>query len=148
MSTIWPTGFAPEALAQWLNERHEGTLMGQLGIRVVSLSPDRAVAELPFHAGISTPIGHAHAGAMLALADTTATYLAIATTGGGLDAAGFPVAIGLTAQIVGNVQQGTLRAESAVAHRGRTLVVIASRVTSDTGRLLALVTTTHFVRGG
>lgn len=144
----WPADQAPEALAAWLNARHGGTLMGHLGLRVLAVHADRAVAELAVHPGVCTPTGHVHAGAMLALADSAATYAAVAATGGGLDPAGFPVAIALASHIVGNVQHGTLRVESVVAHRGRTLVVVESRVTADDGRLLALVTTTHFVRPG
>lgn len=144
----WPTDAAPEALAAWLNERHAGTLMGHLGLRMVAVSAARAVAELPVHPGVCTPTGHVHAGAIVALADSAATYAAIAATGGNLEATRFPLAVAVASQLVGNVQQGTLRVESVVAHRGRTLVVVESRVTAEDGRLLALVTTTHLVRGG
>src|SRR5205823_12165404 len=58
----------------------------------------------------------------------------------GFDPGRFPAAIGLSSQIVGNVQEGVLRAESVVTHPGRTVVVVETKVTTDTGRLLVLVT--------
>ena len=138
---------SPQDLAAWLNERVDGTLMGQLGIRVVEVGPQRAVAELDVHSGVKTRTGHVHAGALLSLADTTATYLAVASIGGSyFDLARFPVAIGLSSQLIGNVQDGILRAEATLVHGGRTLVVVETRVTSGQGRLLATVNSTHFVR--
>ncbi len=142
-----PANLAPAELAAWLNDRVEGTLMGLLGIRAVEVGPQRAVAELEVHSGVKTRIGDVHAGAMLSLADTTATYLAIAAIKGSyLDPARFPVAIAISSQIVSNVQEGVIRAEAAVAHGGRTLVVVETKVRSAEGRLLAMVTSTHFVR--
>ena len=141
-----PTGLAPVELAAWLNERVDGTLMGHLGIRAVEVGPERAVAELEVHSGVKTLTGHVHAGAMLSLADTSATYLAVAFIEGSyLELERFPVAIGMSSQIVGNVQQGFLRAEATVVHGGRTLVVVETRVTSG-DRLLAIANSTHFVR--
>ena len=73
-----PTHLAPENLAVWLNERVDGTLMGQMGIRAVEVGPQRAVAELEVDSGVRTLTGHVHAGAMISLADTTATDMAVA----------------------------------------------------------------------
>ncbi len=144
-----PTHLAPEDLAVWLNERVDGTLMGQMGIRAVEVGPQRAVAELEVNSGVRTLTGHVHAGAMISLADTTATYMAVAFIEGSyVDLERFPVAIGLSSQIVGNVQEGILRAEAVVIHGGRTLVVVETRVTSGERRLLAIVNSTHFVRDG
>lgn len=90
--------------------------------------------------------GFVHTGAMLSLADATATFAAMVAKESGFDPERFPAAVGLSSQIVGNVQEGVLRAESVVTHPGRTLVVVETRVISDSGRLLALVTTTHSIR--
>ena len=144
-----PTNLAPFELAAWLNQRLDGTLMAQLGIRAVEVGPERAVAELDVGPSVMTRTGHVHAGAMMSLADTTATYLAVAFVEGSfLSLERFPVAITLSSQIVGNVQEGVLRAEAVVVHGGRTLVVVETRVSSGEGRLLAIVNTTHFVRDG
>ena len=144
-----PVHLPPEELAAWLNQRVDGTLMGKLGIRAVEVGPQRAVAELDVGPGVKTLTGHVHAGAMMSLADSTATYLAVASIEGSyVDLDRFPVAISLSSQIVGNVQEGVLRAEAVVVHGGRTFVVVETRVSSGEGRLLALVNTTHFVRDG
>ena len=57
-----------------------------------------------------------------------------------------PVAVSISSQIVGNVQEGTLRSESTVAHPGRTMVAVTTRITAEGGKLLALVNSSHFNR--
>ena len=123
--------------------------MGRLGIQMVEVGPRRAIAELEVRPEIMTMTGHTHAGAMVSLADSVATFAAVAFIKGSYsDLDRFPVAIGISSQIVSNTQQGIIRAESTVSHGGRTLVAVDTRVTSDQGRLLAIVTSTHFVRNG
>ena len=142
----WPGDLSPEALAQWVEDHLQGTLMGHLGMRVVTVSKELAVVELPFHPGITTPSGHVHAGSMVSLADTSATCAAMASSQRMVTLEEMPVAVSISTQIVGNVQEGTLRSESTVAHPGRTLVAVTTRITADGGRLLALVNSSHFIR--
>ena len=125
----------------------DDTLPTHLGIRLTEVSAERAVGEMPVHQGVRLPSGLVHTGAMLSLGDTVATFAAMAAKATGFDPARFPFAIGLSSQIVGNVQDGVLRAESMVTHPGRTLVIVETRVTSDAGKLLTLITTTHLIRG-
>ncbi len=142
----WPTDLSPEALAEWLNQHFNGTLMEHLGMRVLAVSKDRTVVELPVHPGLTTPSGHIHAGSIVSLADTAATFAAMAASKRTLTLEQMPVAVSISTQIVANVQEGTLRAESTVAHPGRTLVAVATRITANGGKLLALVNSTHFIR--
>ncbi len=142
----WPADLSPEALAKWVEDHFQGTLMGHLGMQVIEVSKERAVVELPFHPGITTPSGHVHAGSMMSLADTSATFAAMAVSGRAVALIDMPVAVSISTQIVGNVQEGTLRSESTVAHPGRTLMVVTTRITADGGRLLALVNSSHFIR--
>ena len=142
----WPADLSPEALAQWVEAHFDGTLMGLLGMRVIEVSKERAVVELPFHQGISTPSGHVHAGSMVSLADTSATFAAMAASQRAVTLEEMPVAVSISTQIVGNVQEGTIRSESTVAHPGRTLMAVTTRITADGGRLLALVNSSHFIR--
>ncbi len=142
----WPTDLSPAALAKWLNQRFTGTLMGHLGMRALEVGKERAVVELPVHPGLATPSGHVHAGSMVSLADTAATFAAMAASTRVLDLDQMPVAVSISSQIVANVQEGMLRAESTVAHPGRTLVAVTTRITADGGKLLALVNSTHFIR--
>jgi len=124
----------------------DNTLPTHLGIRLTEVSAARAVGEMPVHQGVRLPSGLVHTGAMLSLGDTVATFAAMAAKATGFDPARFPFAIGLSSQIVGNVGEGVLRAESVVTHPGRTLVIVETRVTSDAGKLLTLITTTHLIR--
>ena len=143
----WPTGLSPQELAQWLNEHYgEETLVHRLKMRVLEAGPERAVVELPVHPGLYTPHHYIHAGVMLSLADTTATIASIAAYRGELEPEQIPVAVSVSSQIVANIQEGLLVAESTIPHPGRTLMAAATRVTDGDGRLLALVNSTHFVR--
>jgi len=142
----WPAHLSPEALAEWAGQHFDGTLMGHLGMRVLEVGKERAIVELPVHPGLTTPSGHIHAGSMVSLADTAATYAAMASSRSPLSLEEMPVAVSISTQIVANVQEGTVRAESTVAHPGRTLIAVTTRVTADDGKLLALVNSTHFTR--
>ena len=143
----WPAGLSPQELAQWLNEHYgEETLMHRLKMRVLEAGLERAVVELPVHPGLYTPHHYIHAGVMLSLADTTATIASIAAYRGELEPEQIPAAVSVSSQIVANIQEGLLVAESTIPHPGRTLMAAATRVTDGDGRLLALVNSTHFVR--
>ena len=142
----WPVDLSPDALARWVEDHFEGTLMGLLKMQVIEVSKTRAVVELPVHAGLTTPSGHIHAGSMVSLADTSATFAAMAALQRSLTLEEMPVAVNISSQIMGNIKEGTLRSESTVVHAGRTLVVVTTRITTDGGKLLALVNSSHFNR--
>ena len=142
----WPVDLSPDALARWVEGHFEGTLMGLLKMQVIEVSKTRAVVELPVHAGLTTPSGHIHAGSMVSLADTSATFAAMAALQRSLTLEEMPVAVNISSQIVGNIKEGTLRSESTVVHPGRTLVVVTTRITTVGGKLLALVNSSHFNR--
>ena len=142
----WPVDLGPDALARWVEGHFEGTLMGLLRMQVIEVSKTRAVVELPVHTGLTTPSGHIHAGSMVSLADTSATFAAMAALQRSLTLEEMPVAVNISSQIVGNIKEGTLRSESTVVHPGRTLVVVTTRITTDGGKLLALVNSSHFNR--
>ena len=142
----WPVDLSPDALARWVEDHFEGTLMGLLKMQVIEVSKTRAVVELPVHAGLTTPSGHIHAGSMVSLADTSATFAAMAALQRSLTLEEMPVAVNISSQIVGNIKEGTLRSESTVVHPGRTLVVVTTRIATVGGKLLALVNSRHFNR--
>ena len=143
----WPSGLSPQELADWLNSQYgEETLMNRLRMRVMEVGPDRAVVELPAHPGLYTPHHYIHAGVMIALADTAATLASVAGYRGELEPEQLPVAVSISSQIVSNIREGLLVAESTIPHPGRTLVAAATRITDGDGKLLALVNSTHFVR--
>lgn len=143
----WPRDLSPQDLADWLNGQYgEETLMHRLRMRVVEVGPERAVVEMPVHPGLYTPNNYIHAGVMVSLADTAATLASVAAYRGELEDEQLPVAVSISSQIVANIREGLLVAESTIPHPGRTLVVAATRVTDGDGKLLAIVNSTHFVR--
>src|SRR4051812_1341880 len=91
---------------------------GSIEFTIVERGADRVVAEMPVQAGIKNPFGGVHAGAMLWFADVTATVLVMgdAQTSEGMK--GFPLAINLNANFVGNQTDGSLRAIASFVKRG------------------------------
>jgi 1,4-dihydroxy-2-naphthoyl-CoA hydrolase len=145
--TTWPLSLSPKDLAEWVNARLDGTLMGPLGIRAVSISAEGSVTRLEVQPQVSTPMGYVHGGATVALADSTATWTAIAALEADLkDPMAFPLAINISCQLIGNVKEGVVQGQSEVTHLGRNLTTVSTRVTAEDGRILATVNTTHYVR--
>lgn len=116
---------------------------GNIEFELVEKSPDRVVSEMPVQPGILNPIGLGHAGAMLWFADVTATVVVLGAPTVDQDPTGFPLAINLNANFVGNQPDGKLIAESVFVRRGKTVSVVRTKVTGSEGRLLADVTTNH-----
>lgn len=123
MTTInWPNDLSDKDLGAELTKGFGETLMATLGIELVEVSADRVVAEMPVDEHGRALLDGIHAGAMLSLADSAATFAAIARRGDS-SPEHFPVAVGLSSQVVGNVQDGRLQAESTVAHAGLAIMV-------------------------
>ena len=90
--------------------------MGQIGIKVLAVGPERAIAAMEVLLDVMTTTNHIHTGAMMSQADSAATFATVSFIKGGyVDLDGFPVAIGISSQIVSYTQHGTIRAESAVS---------------------------------
>lgn len=146
--TTYPSDLDPEGLAQWYNTHWWArTLMEAQNMRMVSVTPDMAVAEAPIHDGLRNGAGSIHAATFVALADTAATCLVATAVNAPGQPARFPLALDISMQLVGNVTEGMLRCESTPVSIGRTISVVQTRVTNGEGKLLALVTSTHYVRG-
>ena len=123
------------------NQRLAGTLPELLGMRFVSLEPDRVVAELTIRDDLRTVGGALHGGTLMALADTvgaTAPFLNLP-----------PGASTTTLESKTNFfaagRDGVVRAEATPLHRGRTTMVWQTRVTDESGRLLSLTIQTQMV---
>ncbi|MGI9383346.1 MAG: PaaI family thioesterase, partial [Methyloligellaceae bacterium] len=113
-----------------------------LGIRFVAAEPDRVVAELSIRDELCTRPAVAHGGVLMAFADT----LGAAGTILNLSDNSYTTTIEsktnfLAAAPVGSVIKG----EATPVHRGRTTMVWQTRVTTESGRLAALVTQTQLV---
>ena len=116
---------------------------GTIEFTITELTPERVVGEMPVQAGIRDHFGVAHAGALLWFADVCATFLAYGKTQFAPDGAGFPLGISLNANLTGNQRAGIFKATAVFLKRGRQLSVVRTTITSESGRLIADVTTSH-----
>jgi 1,4-dihydroxy-2-naphthoyl-CoA hydrolase len=116
---------------------------GEIEFFIKERNKDCVIGIMPVKEGILNPFGTVQAGAMLWLADVTATVLALQNVELGPDGKGFPLAINLNTSLLGNQRRGEIRAEARFVRSGKKITVIRTRVTGNQGRLLAEVTTTH-----
>src|SRR5919109_4845990 len=116
---------------------------GAIEFSVIEQTADRVVSEMPIHAGVKNPYGVVHAGALLWFADVTATVLAMGPVQPSEGMKGFPLAITLNANFIGNQAEGTLKAVASVVRRGRTVSVVRTLVYGASEKLIADVTTNH-----
>ena len=116
---------------------------GELEFFIEERSEDCVVSRMSIIPGALNPFGTVQAGAMLWMADVTATVLAIGSAKLGEKGQGFPLAINVNANLLGNQRGGEILAEARFVKKGKRVTVVRTRVTGDEGRLLAEVTTTH-----
>jgi len=118
-------------------------VLGSIEFDIVEQTADKVVGRMPIQAGILNPFGTVHAGATLWLADVCATVLAFGGAKAEPGQAGFPLAINLVANLIGNQKEGMFEATSVFVRRGKRLSVVRTTVTGQDGRLIADVTTSH-----
>ena len=121
----------------------EARRSGELEFFIEDRNEDSVVSRMPVTPGVCNPFGTVQAGAMLWMADVTATVLAIGTDKLDEKGRGFPLAINVNANLLGNQRKGDIFAEARFVRRGKRVTVVRTRVTGDNGQLLAEVTTTH-----
>ena len=113
-----------------------------LGIRFLSVSPERVTAEMPIREDLCTSPAIGHGGALMAFADTlgaTATFLNL-PEGAGTTTLESKTNFFAPAP-VGTTVTGTCEP----LHRGRRTMAWQTRLTNAEGRLLAIVTQTQMV---
>ncbi len=118
-------------------------ISGQIEFTITEQTADHVIAEMPVQGGIINPFGVAHAGAMLWFADVAATILAAGTAEFAPGQPGFPLAINLNANLLGNQKDGVFTARSVFVKKGRSVTVVRTTITGNDDRLIAEVTTTH-----
>jgi len=116
---------------------------GNLEFYIDERTDEYVISRMPVTKGMLNPFGTVNAGAMIWMADITATVMAIGKTEIGKDGSGFPLAVDLHTTLLGNQGDGEIRAEARVVRRGKRVIVIRTRITGNEGRLLAELTTTH-----
>ena len=126
-----------------------GTMVEALGIRVTALGDGTASGEMDYREDLRQSGGLFHAGAILALADSIATSAAmmLVSPEGEFDLSRFPLAIQTSSNPVGNSDHGKLIATAEAVHRGRTTIVVETKVRDGSGKLIATNSTTLLVPG-
>ena len=118
-------------------------VQGTIDFIIVEQSIERVVAEMPVTDGIRNPFGVAHAGAMLWFADVTATVLVKGPGEATEGMKGFPLAISLNANFLGNQRDGAFKAAAVFVKKGKTVSVVRTTITGADDKLVADVTTSH-----
>jgi uncharacterized protein (TIGR00369 family) len=125
------------------NHINESRRTGAIEFYIEERNEDRVVSRMPVSRGALNPYGTIQAGAMIWLADVTATVLAIGSTQIDDTGRGFPLAINLNANLLSNQRGGEVRAEARFVRKGRRVSVVRTQVLGADDRLLAEVTTNH-----
>lgn len=116
---------------------------GQIRFHIEERNPDRVISRMPVIEGILNPYGVVQAGAMIWLADVTASILVLESRSIVDNGAGFPLAVDIHTTLLGNQKDGEIFAEAGFVRKGKTVSVVRTRITGNGGKLLAEVTSTH-----
>src|ERR671921_251275 len=123
------------ALPDWYRAVEVTGLPTTLGIEMIELSRERVVATMPVDERTRQPFGILHGGASIALAETVASFGAVAL----IDRERY-MAVGQ--EINGNhlrpKLEGTVRATGVPIHVGRTTQVWSIEIRDEEGRLVCI----------
>ena len=127
---------------EMLNQ-HPLPLARLFGIRFREAGHERVIAEMTVRADLCTAGNRAHGGALMALADNTAA------TGTGISlpegASGTTTVESKTNFVCGAPIGTTLVATAMPVHRGRQTQVWQTRIETETGKLIAVVSQTQMI---
>lgn len=125
-----------------LQEILDPLLPGLLGVKLVSVSPERVLAEMTVRADLCTTGGVLHGGAYMAFADTlgaVGTFLSLPA------GARTTTTDSSTKFIAAAKVDSVVTAEAVALHLGRTTQVWQTSIRRDDGKLCAVVTQTQLV---
>ena len=121
-----------------------GNIIAAMRMRVVSEAADCVVMSMPLGPRVRQGTGVFAAGALMQLADVAATSLYFqALEAEGVEQPPFPLSIQISMNLLRNTNEGSATSESRFLHRGRSMVVVESKVRDDAGKLLCTVVSTH-----
>jgi uncharacterized protein (TIGR00369 family) len=115
---------------------------GLMGVRLVTLEPQRVVATLAVRPDLCTAGGIMHGGAYMAFADTLGAVGTVVNLPRGKRTT---TTDSSTKFIGGAKVDTTVTGESIALHRGRTTMVWQTTIKSEEGKLCAVVTQTQLV---
>ena len=126
-----------------MNPDEQPPFAGYMGMKITHVSPERVTGELLVTDLLTNRNGVLHGGALMAFADNL---------GGTAATANVPLGRGSTTTIESKtnffaaVPKGdTARAVCMPLHRGRTTIVLETRITRGDGKLAAIVTQTQLI---
>jgi uncharacterized protein (TIGR00369 family) len=122
-------------------QRGAGALAEKMGIEILELSAERAVATMPVE-GNTQPIGLLHGGAYLVLGETLGSFAANVWAYPNGHAVGIEISASHTKSATKGLVTGTATAISL----GKTLTVHEVVVTNDSGERLSTVRITNLIR--
>jgi len=131
---------SPQAAELW-KERQMGALADRMGIKLLELSAERAVATMPVE-GNTQPLGLVHGGAYVVIAESLGSFAANAWAAPN----GFAVGIEINASHSGSAREGLVTATCTALSLGKTLTVHEIVCTDEAGRRLSTIRITNLIR--
>lgn len=124
-----------------LKQRGLGLLAEKMGIELIELSADRAVATMPV-VGNTQPIGFLHGGAHVVLAESLGSFAANVHA----HPWGYAVGIELNASHHASITEGVVIGTCTAVKLGKTLTTHEIKMTDESGKLLSTVRITNYLR--
>jgi 1,4-dihydroxy-2-naphthoyl-CoA hydrolase len=129
-------------LAQKFQERMQGLYPSLLGVEFTDVGTERVRAELTVRPDICNVFGVLHGGAVMGFADTLGAVATIVNLPQGARTA----TIESKTNFMSSAQSGArITGETTPVHRGRSTMVWQTRISTEDGKLVALVTQTQIV---
>lgn len=136
-----PQIIASEEAKRLLALRGMGALADKMGIELLELSAERAVATMPV-LGNTQPLGLVHGGAYVVLAETLGSFAANVAAGEGRFAVGIEINASHSRSATAGIVTGVCTAISI----GRTLAIHEIAISDEKGRRLSTVRITNLLR--
>ena len=130
-----------ESAAALMAERGLGDLAEKMGIKLLELSAERAVATMPV-AGNTQPLGVLHGGAHVVLGESLGSFAANVWAYPDK----FAVGIEVNASHSRSATSGLVTATCVAINLGKTLTVHEISITDEAGKLLSTVRITNYLR--
>lgn len=132
---------ASDNALELMKQRGLGALADKMGIELLELSAERAVATMPV-AGNTQPIGLLHGGAHVVLAESLGSFAANVHA----HPWGYAVGIELNATHHSSITEGVVTGTCVAIKLGKTLTSHEISMTDESGRLLSTVRITNYLR--
>ncbi len=132
---------ASDSALELLKQRGLGALAEKMGIQLLELSAERAVATMPV-SGNTQPLGLLHGGAHVVLAESLGSFAANVHA----HPWGYAVGIELNATHHSSITEGLVTGTCVAIKLGKTLTSHEISMTDESGRLLSTVRITNFIR--